>query len=78
MNGLLKGVHERWTGTKFTESSLQALMDSREVNPETVVYLTADSPNELEELEPRKNYVIGALVDKNRYKVIPCLLSCVT
>ena len=33
-----------------------------------IVYLTSDSPNTLERLEPHTSYVIGGLVDRNREK----------
>lgn len=35
---------------------------------ENVYYLTADSPNMITTLDPEKVYVIGAIVDHNRYK----------
>jgi tRNA (guanine9-N1)-methyltransferase len=39
----------------------------------SVVYLTADSSDELLELKEGETYIIGGICDKNRYKV-----SCLT
>lgn len=50
---------------KVPTPTLQELQDQNEV-----IYLTSDSPYTLAELKPYHTYIIGGLVDKNRYKGI--------
>ena len=45
-------------------------MDQYLEQQDTLVYLTADSPNELSSLDPAKKYIIGGIVDRNRHKNI--------
>ncbi|RMZ87607.1 hypothetical protein DV736_g5167, partial [Chaetothyriales sp. CBS 134916] len=41
-----------------------------------VIYLTSDSPYTLTELKPYSTYIVGGLVDKNRYKGICYKTAC--
>lgn len=38
--------------------------------PENLVYFTSDSPNVCENLDSTRVYVIGGIVDHNKYKVL--------
>ena len=53
-----------WKITTSGKSYIELLEDQRE----ELVYLTADSEDTLEELDPIKLYIIGGLVDRNRHK----------
>ncbi|ERN19257.1 hypothetical protein AMTRI_Chr10g7360 [Amborella trichopoda] len=57
---------ENWIIERETRSYIEALHDRKE----NLVYLTADSENTLEELDPKEIYIIGGLVDRNRWKGI--------
>ncbi|CAI9102429.1 OLC1v1000695C1 [Oldenlandia corymbosa var. corymbosa] len=58
--------YEKWVIDKENRSYIQAFEDQKE----NLVYLTADSETTLEELDPKKIYIIGGLVDRNRWKGI--------
>ncbi|KAF4628972.1 hypothetical protein G7Y89_g9174 [Cudoniella acicularis] len=40
----------------------------QEPSEPSVIYLTSDSPNTLDRLQPNTSYIIGGIVDKNRHK----------
>lgn len=42
---------------------------SPRISQNTIVYLTADTEDELTELRPDETYIIGGICDHNRYKV---------
>ncbi|PON90296.1 tRNA (guanine-N1-)-methyltransferase [Trema orientale] len=57
---------DKWIIEKEKQSYIEALQDQKE----NLVYLTADSETVLEEFDPKKMYIIGGLVDRNRWKGI--------
>ncbi|KAL8461683.1 hypothetical protein ACS0TY_032970 [Phlomoides rotata] len=58
--------YDQWFFEKEERSYVEALQDQKE----NLVYLTADSENVLDELDPKSIYIIGGLVDRNRCKGI--------
>lgn len=73
--------YKRWTGVEWWTKSYENLWEPPGgppiVDRATVVYLTADSDVELTELKEGETYIIGGIVDHNRYKVreAPCMWS---
>ncbi|KAJ6756802.1 TRNA (GUANINE-9-) METHYLTRANSFERASE [Salix purpurea] len=55
---------DRWIIEKESQSYIEALQDQKE----NLVYLTADSETVLDELDLKKIYIVGGLVDRNRWK----------
>ncbi|RDX69080.1 trm10 [Mucuna pruriens] len=68
MESALKRIpgFDKWIIEKENGSYIEALRDRKE----DLVYLTADSETVLQELDLKKVYVIGGLVDRNRWKGI--------
>lgn len=55
---------DKWLVEKEDQSYIEALQDQKE----NLMYLTADSENVLDVLDQKKVYIIGGLVDRNRWK----------
>jgi tRNA (guanine9-N1)-methyltransferase len=68
----LKGQHLLWKEITFAEAPYEVTEKDKTDNGD-LVYLTADSDNTIETLEPGKKYIIGGIVDRNRHKV--CFFS---
>ncbi|KAI3831642.1 hypothetical protein MKX03_031879 [Papaver bracteatum] len=60
----IPGCYDQWLFQKEKLSYIEALQDQKE----NLVYLTADSETIVDELDPGKIYIIGGLVDRNRWK----------
>ncbi|XP_019098028.1 PREDICTED: tRNA (guanine(9)-N1)-methyltransferase-like [Camelina sativa] len=57
---------EKWFIEKESNCYIQAMADQKD----DLVYLTADSDTVLDDLDPKHIYIIGGLVDRNRFKGI--------
>jgi tRNA (guanine9-N1)-methyltransferase len=69
LEAMNNAAYSRWTKTEWWPDSYERLWSSETDVKKSIVYLTADSTEELEELLPDETYIIGAIVDRNRYKV---------
>lgn len=69
--------YKRWTNTEWWHEGYERLWSEQDestngkdrVAQENVIYLTADSEEELLELKEGEVYIIGGICDHNRYKV---------
>lgn len=82
MESFSEAAYKRWTGTEWWSDSYERLWKGKEkqvsdlgdqeqemlVDQASVIYLTADSTEELTELKEGETYIIGGIVDHNRYK----------
>ncbi|KAL0637845.1 tRNA (guanine(9)-N(1))-methyltransferase [Maublancomyces gigas] len=60
----INSQHLRWKNVKFSDTDYEITDENRG----DLIYLTADSPDTVEDLEAGKTYIIGGIVDRNRYK----------
>jgi tRNA (guanine9-N1)-methyltransferase len=69
------GTLNKWTRISCMPESLGDIVQKQKDDEESpfkgqsLVYLTADSEEELETLKEDETYIIGGIVDRNRYKV---------
>ncbi|EPS37460.1 hypothetical protein H072_8840 [Dactylellina haptotyla CBS 200.50] len=55
-----------WRNIKITDTDYE--LAKEDVDSGSVIYLSSDSENTLETLDEGKTYIVGGIVDKNRYK----------
>lgn len=80
MGRLSNRGYERWSRCHWLPETLDTIVETLRENQDgqlpsgfkkgqELVYLSADSEEELTELDPNHVYIIGGLVDRNRHKV---------
>ncbi|CAI1706212.1 hypothetical protein SEUBUCD646_0O00670 [Saccharomyces eubayanus] len=63
--------YDNWNHFKFLPDD-KIMFEDEHVSKDKIVYLTADTDEKLDRLEPGMRYIVGGIVDKNRYKEL-CL-----
>lgn len=63
--------YENWNHFKFLPDD-KIMFEDEHISKDKIVYLTADTDEKIERLEPGMRYIVGGIVDKNRYKEL-CL-----
>ena len=64
---VLENQHQKWKGMTFSTEPY-AVSDKDKTEEGDLIYLTADSDNTINSLDPGKTYIIGGIVDRNRHK----------
>ncbi|KZW04196.1 hypothetical protein EXIGLDRAFT_599635 [Exidia glandulosa HHB12029] len=79
LESLVDGAYKRWAGTEWWQDGYENLWADDEPGAEprktkaareTVVYLTADADEDIDELKEGETYIIGGICDHNRYKYL--------
>jgi tRNA (guanine9-N1)-methyltransferase len=93
MESMNNAAYRRWTGTEWWQEGYERVWSGKKgdsgsdelkdvhrgsrVKQQDVIYLTADSDEELMELKDDEMYIIGGICDHNRYKVRHAHTACV-
>ncbi|BFZ59268.1 tRNA (guanine(9)-N(1))-methyltransferase [Saitoella coloradoensis] len=67
MHTVFRDQHKNWKDVKVTSEPYELPPQEQRANG-NLVYLTADSETTITELDENKSYIIGGIVDRNRYK----------